>query len=186
MPTAPAKPRSTATISDGGTFALGCADFFDEAGRLFGLPPSVCRIYGLLYGSPKPLSFMDIIEQLEISKGSASQGLQLLCSLGAINVAESFKSTNRPLSVTPDGGRREYYEPELSLRKLVSGVLRKRVAPMAATSADRLARLRELAEQEGKGTHFYLERVKQLNTWRRQLNAVLPVLSVLLGPKNRK
>src|SRR5664279_4969913 len=70
-------------------FASGCADFFDEAGRLFGLPPSVGRIYGLLYGSPKPLSFTDIVEQLEISKGSASQGLQFLNSLGAIRLASA-------------------------------------------------------------------------------------------------
>src|SRR5208283_5100241 len=100
MPTAPVEPRRTATVSGDGAFTRGCVDFFDEVGRLFGLPPSVGRIYGLLYGSPTPLSFTDIVELLEISKGSASQGLQFLHSLGAVHVVENF------------GERREFFEPE--------------------------------------------------------------------------
>ena len=155
-------------------FALGCADYFDEAGRLFGLPPSVGRIYGLLYGSPQPLSFTDIVEQLEISKGSASQGLQFLRSLGAVSVVEN------------GGERRELFEPELSLRRLVSGVLRERIAPITTTGDDRLARLRKLAEQNDTADDFCLDRVKQLETWRRRLKTVVPVLSMLLGPKSQK
>ena len=174
MPTAPVKLPRTATVSGDGTFALGCADFFDEAGRLFGLPPSVGRIYGLLYGSPQPLSFTDIVEQLEISKGSASQGLQFLRSLGAVSVVEN------------GGERRELFEPELSLRRLVSGVLRERIAPMATEGDGRLDRLRTLAEQDEMADDFCLNRVKQLETWRRRLKTVLPMLSLLLGPKSRK
>jgi hypothetical protein len=52
--------------------------------------------------------------------------------------------------------------------------------------ASHLNRLRDLAEQGGEGNAFYLDRAKQLNTWRRRLNAILPMLSALLGPKNRK
>ena len=48
------------------------------------------------------------------------------------------------------------------------------------------ARLRELADQEnGTGKH-YLDRVKQLESWRRRLKTVLPVLGALLGPKNNQ
>jgi hypothetical protein len=59
------------------------------------------------------------------------------------------------------------------------------ITPLEVVGADRLTRLRELAEQDGVGD-FYLDRAKQLNTWRRRLKTVLPVLSMLLGPKSKK
>jgi hypothetical protein len=164
------------------------------------VPKSVGQIYGLLYASPEPLSFSDIVEQLEISKDSASQGLQLLRSLGAIKTVDKQPpaSSLQPPALaasklgTSVGGssanalRRDYYEPELGLRKLVSGVLQERVSPLATAGVERLSRLRELAERDGEGSDFRLDRVKQLETWRRRLRTVLPMLTVLLGPKNKK
>ena len=170
-------------------FARECVELFAEVVQIFGVPKSVGQIYGVLYATPEPLSFSDIVEQLEISKGSASQGLQLLRSLGAVRLVEqsdvrnaSHLNSHSPAIVL----RRDYYEPELSLRKLVSGVLSERVAPLTATGVDRLARLRELAERDGEGNDFFLGRIKQLVTWRRRLKTVLPVLSMMLGPKSRK
>ena len=77
------------------------------------------------------------------------------------------------------------------------GVLQERISPLAAAGADRLARLRELAEQDGEGSDFCLDRVKQLENllcppkpWRRlgrrRLRTVVPVFSALLGPKGKK
>lgn len=165
--------------------------FFAEAVQVFGVPKSVGQIYGLLYASPVPLGFPDIVDRLEMSKGSASQGLQLLRSLGAITVADGTKSPRNSFDILrsdrPPKSRVErsvVYEPELSLRKLVSGVLRERIGPMAATSTERLARLRELAAEAGaEESIFFLDRARQLNSWRRRLKTVLPVLSALLGPK---
>ena len=151
--------------------------------QVFGVPKSVGQIYGLLYASPTPLGFADIVERLEISKGSASQGLQVLRNLGAIVEAE------RPSQISNHASgikRSVVYEPELSLRQLVTGVLREQVAPMATTGADRLKRLKILAEEASENTKFYLGRAKQLETWSRRLNTVLPLLTVLLGPKKKK
>jgi hypothetical protein len=202
-------------------FARECVELFAEVVQVFGVPPSVGQIYGLLYATPEPLSFSDIVERLGISKGSASQGLQFLRSLGAINIADAkrqalsgkreapsgkseVRSAKRqahplplplcPLLSAPDApvvspvepSRRDYYEPELGLRRLVSGILQERVTPLATAGVGRLARLRELAERDGQVGDFYLDRVKQLETWRRRLKTVLPVLSALLGPKSRK
>jgi len=158
----------------GAEFSRECVEFFGEAVQLFGVPPSVGEIYGLLYASSEPLSFSDIFEQLDISKGSASQGLNLLRSLGAVQTAS-------PLDAN---GRREYFSPELSLRKLLRGVLDERVSPLTRKSAGRLARLRELADgAAGRERRFRLGRVQQLETWRRRLKAVVPVLGTLLGRK---
>ena len=187
-------------------FQTECATFFSEVVQVFGVPKSVGQIYGLLYASPEPLSFSDIVERLDISKGSASQGLQLLRSLGAIKVADakrcplsasslalsagnvrepSASHSHSPLHLHSVGEapRRIAYEPELSLRRLVSGVMQERISPLAVAGTDRLGRLRELAESDGGAKDFYLDRVRQLETWRRRLKAVLPVLTVLLGPK---
>ena len=65
-----------------------CVAFFAEIVQLFGIPKSVGQIYGLLYASYQPLGFTSIVERLEISKGSASQGLHLLRTLGANIIAE--------------------------------------------------------------------------------------------------
>jgi len=168
-------------------FVSECVELFSTVVHVFGVPRSVGQIYGLLYSSPVPLRFSDIVERLEISKGSASQGLQLLCTLGAARVV------TRPIN--PKRGKRDsnrgqngrnFYEPELSIRKLVNGVLKERVNPLASTGINRLKQLRELASRDEVYQNFLLGRVKQLETWRRRLGTVLPVLSVLLGPKENK
>jgi len=150
--------------------------FFEEIVQLFGIPKSVGQIYGLLYASPQPLGFTAIVERLEISKGSASQGLQLLRSLGAINEAEAKGGTARVVA----------YEAELSLRQLVTGVLQERLAPLASAAAQRLKRLKELAAQAADNTTFYLDRTKQLENWRKRFTTVTPLLTALLGPSKKK
>lgn len=167
-------------------FAQECEQFFAEVVQAFGVPKSVGQIYGLLYASPEPLSFSDIVERLEISKGSVSQGLQLLRSLGAIHEAEAKSEISDPEFQMPSrGSRGTAYVPELRLRKLISGVLQEQVTPLAAMSATRLPRLRALAEAAGEESEFYLDRVEQLDTWSKRLKTVLPLLSALLGPKPR-
>jgi DNA-binding transcriptional regulator GbsR (MarR family) len=155
-------------------FCRESVEFFGEVVQLFGISPSVGQIYGLLFAYQEPLCFSDIFERLNISKGSASQGLTFLRSLGAVH------------TVVPVGGngRREYFSPELSLSKLLRGVLDERVSPLAGKSAGRLTRLREFVDgAKGNERRFRLGRVQQLETWRRRLKAVEPMLGSLLGPK---
>ena len=166
----PVRPRPIAAPN--AEFEAECVEFFAELVEIFGVPWSVGQIYGVLFASPQPLSFSDIVERLEISKGSASQGLQLLRSLGAVKVAPGAEP------------RREYFEPELGLRKLLGGVLRERVEPMLRAGGSRMVRLRQLAGANGDGG-FYFDRVKQLETWRRQMTLILPVLRTLLGARPR-
>ena len=163
--------------------------FFADAVQLFGVPKSVGQIYGLLYASSAPLTLSDIVERLEISKGSASQGLQLLRSLGAIHeaAADSPSSiSNNEFPMPARQARGTAYVPELGLRKLIGGVLREQVAPLASTSDERLNRMAALAKAAGgDSSDFYLDRADQLNTWRNRLKTVLPALNLLLGSKSR-
>ena len=146
--------------------------FFAEIVQLFGIPKSVGQIYGLLYASPQPLGFAAIVERLEISKGSASQGLQLLRSLGAINEAEAKDFTARGVA----------YEAEISLRQLVTGILHERLAPLAIAGAQRLKLIKELAAQSPENAPFYLDRTKQLDNWRKRFTVLTPMLIALLDP----
>ena len=183
MPTSLASPPVSAAIPVSRVqreFERECVHLFSEVVQVLGVPRSAGQIYGLLFASSQPLSFSDIVERLEISKGSASQGLQLLRTLGAIKLLPPTdgRSGERVVSMT-----RDYYEPELSLRKLVSGVLQERIVPMATVGTDHFARLRRLAEDDQERSIFLLDRVKQLEIWRKRLRTVLPVLSALFGPK---
>ena len=183
--------RASASAAKPSAFELECALFFAEIAQLFGIPKSVGQIYGLLYASPRPLGLSAITEILAISKGSASQGLQLLRSLGAIHEADPASATstfdlNRSGALTPRASRGVAYEPELSLRQLVAGIMSERIAPLASAGADRLKHLRRLAEQSPAHAEFYLERVNQLTTWRNRFTTFVPLLSALLGPNKKK
>ena len=175
----PASARSQAFESE-------CVGFFADAVQLFGVPKSVGQIYGLLYATPSPLTLADIVERLEISKGSASQGMQLLRSLGAIHEAPAGSPVDISNPESARGSRGTAYVPELGLRKLIGGVLREQVAPLASSSEVRLARLQAIAtEADGAGGEFFSDRADQLNTWRKRLKTVLPALNLLLGSKSR-
>jgi len=114
-----------------------------------------------------PLCFADIVEKLGVSKGSVSQGLAFLRQSGAV------KSVN--------GGRREYFEPELGLRQLASGLLQEKIQPLAKESRAALSHLRARAvDAQGAQKEFQLERIRQLETWNRQLGRILPIVKALL------
>lgn len=186
------------------SFERECVDFFADVVGVLGVPRSMGQIYGLLFASPRPLSFTDITEKLDISRGSASQGLKALRDLGAIRGADGARSAEMgegrwemeegsrhskpPFAggeASRAGSRRELFEPELGLRNLVGGVLRTKVDPLVNDGATRLKALRTHAQAapDTAGRKFALERVRQIEGWRRQMGLLLPLLKTILGPK---
>lgn len=157
-------------------FEAECTAFFTDIVQVLGVPKSVGQIYGLLFASPQPLGFTDIVEKLAISKGSASQGLQLLKSLGAVQGIETGGVAGAPST------RRELFVPELGLRRLVGGVLREKIEPLVGEGADRIQRLEAAAKASADAPirKFSGNRVKQIQTWRRQMGLLLPILKTLL------
>ncbi len=123
----------------------------------------------MLYASPAPLCFAEIVEKLEMSKGSVSHGLAFLRQSGAIKAVEIA------------GDRREFFEPELGLRRLASGLIKEKILPLAKETQSAVARLKSHAKTaRGGQNEFQMERIKQLETWHRQLGRVLPVLQTIL------
>ncbi len=141
--------------------------------QALGMPRSLGEIYGLLYATPQPLAFQDIVDRLGMSKGSVSQGLRFLRNVAAI----------KPVVVT--GDRREFFEPVVELRQLVAGFLRERLNPQIETWGARAKALKpadfalEALSEEGRDTLD--NRLEKLKTWQKRAGTVLPMVSKLLG-----
>ena len=114
------------------TMETAVIDVFVSAVKLIGLPKSVGEIYGLLFSSPLPLALDSLVRRLSISKGSASQGLKVLRSVGAVRL------------VYVAGDRRDHYAAETELKKLVAGFIREELQPRLDSGTERLSHLTSL------------------------------------------
>jgi DNA-binding transcriptional regulator GbsR (MarR family) len=146
---------------------------FVDGVRVLGLPRSIGEIYGLLFISRSPLSLDDLVTRLNISKGSASQGLRLLKSLGAVREANG------------NGGpeRRTYYEPAVELKRLVGGFIREQIRPHLESGRNKISLLAETARDVEDPDHrkFLCDRVERLEQWMHSGGSVLPILQKILG-----
>jgi DNA-binding transcriptional regulator GbsR (MarR family) len=146
---------------------------FVDGVRVLGLPPSIGEIYGLLFISQTPLSLDDLVQRLKISKGSASQGLRTLKSLGAV----------RETNGNGNGERRTYYEPAVELKRLVGGFIREQIRPHLDSGRHKIKRLGDLANTESDPDRrkFLLERTDRLDHWIRNGGRLLPLIQRILG-----
>lgn len=140
-------------------------DIFVRIAHLFGVSKSVGEIYGLLFISGAQVPLDQIRMKLSMSSGSASQGLRLLRSVGAV------RTTYVP------GDRRDHYLAETDLRKITSGFLREKIVPTLVVHEERLQRLSELLTGIPMNNRSMVEdRIRILHSWRNQARAVLPVV----------
>lgn len=146
-------------------------DFFVDGVRVLNLPRSIGEIYGLLFISPQPLSIDDLVHLLEISKGSASQGLRTLKSLGAVREASNVSD------------RRTYYEPATDLKRLVGGFIREQIRPHLDSGKSKLQLLHESTTLTTDPIEraFLNERIERLESWMKRSSQVLPILQKILG-----
>ncbi len=138
---------------------------FVELMQALGFPKSYGEIYGLLYATPDPLGFAEIHKRLSLSKGSVSGGLKALKEIGAIK------------SVASDDGRRERFEPQLELKKLVLAYLRDRLQPQLESNTQRIQHLETvLNESQAPSTQRKVlqSRLGKLEKWRHKANGIVP------------
>src|SRR5437868_11895418 len=102
--------------ADSGVFPaeLEVADTVGRLMEFWGFKRPMGRLWTLLYLSPEPLGAAELGEQLKMSAGAVSMTLNELLKWGAV------KKSWRP------GERRDFYEAETSIGKLVQRVLRER------------------------------------------------------------
>ena len=145
--------------------------FFQDGVRILGLPKSLGEIFGLLFASPQPLTMQDLIDRLGISKGSASQGLKMLRTLGAVREIEF------------ENDRRTYFEADVELKKLAGGFIREEIRPHLQSGREKIKALEKELEQvtDPELREFYDERIKRLGRWSGKATLVLPLLQKFLG-----
>jgi HTH-type transcriptional regulator, glycine betaine synthesis regulator len=147
--------------------------FFVDGVKVLGLPRSIGEIYGLLFISREALSLDDLVRRLNISKGSASQGLRMLKSLGAVREATGINGTER----------RTYYEPAVELKRLVGGFIREQIRPHLDSGKSKISQIAEAASEldDPDQRRFLSDRIERLDTWLRSGGRVLPLLQKILG-----
>ncbi len=144
-----------------------------EAVQQLGLANSVGQIFGVIYGSPRPLAFADVAASLELSKGSVSLGLHFLRDLGAIKC------------VAIPGDRREFFVAETELRRLLAGVVQTRLREPLQTGAQRLKAIKSrFATADEPDREFLRQRLESLQAWHSKALFFLPLVQKFLGTKD--
>ena len=144
-------------------------DYFVSFVQVLGLPKSIGQIYGLMFVTPEALAMDHVVERLEISKGSASQGLATLRALGAI------------LPVEVPGDRRDHYRADLEVSRIVNHFFEVVLEPRIANGEDRLDRMIKLAHQENEtGESETLNRLKALRKWQSRGKKAIPLVKRFL------
>ena len=150
-------------------------DLFLNAAFSLGLTKSYGQIYGLLFCRDQPLAMGEVMQLLQISKGSASQGLRALRQLGA--VSSTFSA----------GDRKERFHAEIRLRKLVGGFLREQADPHLDKGVARLKQLKELLDrlEDQDSLKRGMRRHDILSVWHRQMSRLLPWVKMIVGKSDR-
>ena len=144
-------------------------ELFVQLAAVIGYSRSVGELYGMLFLSPDSMTADDLIERLGVSKGSASQGLKVLRTLGAIK------------TVYIPGDRRGHYQAELNVRKIISGFMRQQVAPNLVEAHERLERIDELLKSDGDPNRDWLAlRLRDLHRWSKNSEKLAPLVAKLL------
>ena len=152
-----------------GNLEVESIDFFVRMMSILGLPRSVGEIYGLLYFNSKPLSMDLISSRLNISIGSASQGLKTLRALKAV------RTTYIP------GDRRDHYSAESEFRRLFSTFLKDEIMPHLESAEDRIRKMDdEIASLQEEDKDFFNIRIEKLKRLTKASKRLLPLLAKLL------
>jgi DNA-binding transcriptional regulator GbsR (MarR family) len=140
----PASPREA---------ELEVADTVGQLMEFWGFKRPMGRIWALLYLSPEPIGAAEIGEELKMSAGAVSMALSELSKWGAV------RKTWRP------GERRDYYEAETGIGRLVQRVLRERELLLVQKFGEALDAAETTLSQSGKASEsiaFKRARLKEL------------------------
>jgi DNA-binding transcriptional regulator GbsR (MarR family) len=114
-----------------------------EMAASWGVSRTMAEIHALLFLSAKPLCTDDVMEQLEVSRGSASTNLRQLVNWGLIT------------RVHHRNDRREYFEAEKDVWQMFETILRERrrreVQPMVETIERCMEMIEPVRKQNGAG-----------------------------------
>jgi len=138
-------------------------ELFSEIAKIHGLNKSVGAVYAVLYLADKPLTILDIMKELEISKGNVSMSLKKLEELGFVK------------KVWIKGERRNYYtaiDGFLTIKDIA-----KKKHTLILKTYEELKKLEKTAE--GKEKEFIKEKIKGIEKMKKTSERILEILSDL-------
>jgi len=137
-----------------------CDNFIEDIGHLaatIGLSRVIGQLYAMLFLSNEPLCLDDMAERLKISKGNASVNIRGLEKLGLVK------------KVWVKGSRRDFYEAELNLEKLIkSGIVaaaKRRIDMILETvvgTENLIKKAKGMNGEEKKTAELYLKRLQSV------------------------
>ncbi len=145
-------------------------ELFVRFAHALGLPKSVGQIYGLLFLSKEPLSMDQIVDRLQISLGSASQGLKQLRGIRAVKVV--YNTTKR----------KDFFSAESEMRRVMAGFYAEAVEPQIKDARERFERLSELAAKETVDREYYEQRLEKLKRWHGLSSDLFETIVELMPP----
>jgi DNA-binding transcriptional regulator GbsR (MarR family) len=157
------------------SITLRIADTIGGLIEFWGFKRGMGRMWAVLYLSEEPMSAAELGERLAMSTGAVSMTLGELVRWGIV------KKTWVP------GERKDFYEPETSVWKMVSRVFRERELAQIRGAIEVFEQaLAELGKRDKKRTKLLTERIESLLQLARVgealLSAVLDGRTIDLGP----
>jgi DNA-binding transcriptional regulator GbsR (MarR family) len=124
----------------------------------FGLNRFVAQIYAVLYLSDKPLSLDEIAEKLGASKGNVSINIRELVKWGAVK------------NVWVKGSRKDFYEAELDIKKVISNKLKSSIQRRIASASSMIDEFNsivqsgqdEMTDEEKHTAKIFSQRLKKI------------------------
>jgi len=135
--------------------------FIASIGKLagsFGLNPFIAQLYAVLYLSDKPLSLDDLVERLRASKGNVSLNIRELEKMGAVR------------NIWVKGSRKDYYEAEPDIKKVVMNKLKSGVSKRIGQVSDMIEEFKglirsaesDMTEEDKKTVKAYYVKLKKI------------------------
>jgi len=135
-------------------------NFIEGIGHLassVGLSRVIGQLYAMLFLSNEPLCLDDMAERLKISKGNASVNIRELEKLGVVR------------KVWVKGSRKDFYEAELNLEKLIKNgivaAVKRRMDMILETvirTENLVKKVKGMAKEEKKMAELYLKRLQSV------------------------
>ena len=133
-----------------------------DMGSSWGVPRSVAEVHALLFIEGQPLCAEDIMERLQVSRGSVSTTLRTLADWGIVTRSR------------PRGERKEFFEAEQDVWNLLSLIVRARkrreLEPLLAALEDTKAVADDDASADPAALKAHLARLDSMHDALRRLD----------------
>lgn len=136
-------------------------DICVRTAQILGVPRSIGEIFGLIFCSPRPVSFDDVVRILRLSNGTASHGLRFLKRMGAIRTCYVAQE------------RKDFYVAETSLRKMMASLFAENIISHLGGSAEQLEQMRASMLPEATNDPNVVFCIDQLIGWNQQLRSAV-------------